>query len=220
MQTEIKQKGVPVMWKKLWPRFQEGDHWESWYVRIIEFERVFTVVLNKSDSLTLSQRLVDLRLSNLLPPRLIHKLASIEIALPYTDSNGTHYPLLSDSSNYGVGAALHQMINDKHVPIWIFSKKLSEKQRKWSIFDLELMTIYLAVLHFKPQIKGRHVTMFAYHKPRTLALYKMTPIKSDKQQRHLSLISVYVADILYSWVWKHWCRLPLQTSKCSDSRTL
>lgn len=42
--------------------------------------------------------------------------------LPYPSSEVTHY-LVLDTSKYAVGAALHQMIGNKPVPIGFFSKK-------------------------------------------------------------------------------------------------
>ena len=73
----------------------------------------------------------------------------------YSDTDITHYYLVSDNSNYAVGAALHHMINNKPVPIGFFSNKLTEKQTKWFTFDLELFATYLVALHFKPQIEAR-----------------------------------------------------------------
>ena len=125
--------------------------------------------------------------------RILNQLS----ALPYPTSAATHYQIVTDSSSYAVGAALHQIIDEQPVPIGFFSKKLSESQRKQSTFDRELLAAYLAVLHFKPQIEGRHVTLFTDHKPLASAHKKSGSMKSDKQQRHLSLISEYVADICY-----------------------
>ena len=118
-------------------------------------------------------------------------------ALPYPTSATTHYQIVTDSSSYAVGAALHQIVDGQPVPIGFFSKKLSESQRSLSTFDRELLAAYLAVLHFKPQVEGRHVTLFTDHKPLACAYKKPTPMKSDKQQRYLSLITEYVADICY-----------------------
>lgn len=124
------------------------------------------------------------------------KLANIT-ALPHPLSSATHYHLVTDSSGYAVGAALHQVVDDNPIPIGFFSKKLTENQRKLSTFDRELLAAYLAVLHFKPQIEGRTVTLFTDHKPLTSAFHKTSPMKSDKQQRYLSLITEYVADVAY-----------------------
>ena len=124
------------------------------------------------------------------------KLASIT-ALSHPSSKATNYHLVTDSSSYAVGAALHQIIDDNPIPIGFFSKKLTESQRKLSTFERELLAAYLAVLHFKPQIEGRIVTLFTDHKPLSSAFKKTSPMKSDKQQRYLSLITEYVADIVY-----------------------
>ena len=53
------------------------------------------------------------------------------------------------------------------------------------------------MLHFKPQIEGRNVTLFPDHKPLSLAFKKKTPMKSDLQQRYLSIITEYVVDVSY-----------------------
>lgn len=124
------------------------------------------------------------------------KLANIT-ALPHPSSNATHYHIVSDSSNYAIGAALHQIQEETPVPFSFFSKKLSSTQQKASTFDRELLAAYLAVLHFKPLIEGRHVTLFTDHRPLTSAFKKSSTLKSDKQQRYMSLISEYVVDILY-----------------------
>ena len=86
-------------------------------------------------------------------------------ALPHPVSSVTHFHLVTDSSSYAVGAALHQIVNDQPVPIGFFSKKLSEAQRKQSTFDRELLAVFLAVLKFRPAIECRHVTVFTDHKP-------------------------------------------------------
>lgn len=107
-------------------------------------------------------------------------------ALPYPDLDLTH--LVSDSSNYAVRAALHQKVDNRVVPIEFFSKKRSEN---YSTFDRVLLAAYRIVLRFKPQIESRYVTLFTDHKPLALAFHKMTPIKSDKQKKHL-LITEYM----------------------------
>lgn len=123
-------------------------------------------------------------------------LANIS-SLPHPVSTTTDYQLVTDSSQYAVGAALHQMINGEAVPIGFFSKKLSDRQKKDSTFDRELLATYLAVIHFKHQIEGRHVTLFTDHKPLMSAYHSPNQLKSDKQQRHLSLVTELVADMKY-----------------------
>lgn len=83
------------------------------------------------------------------------------------------------------------------VPIGFFSEKLSESQRSRSTFDREMLEAYFAVLHFKPKIEGRKMTLFTDHKPLASAYKRPTPMKSDRQQRYLSLTTEYVTDICF-----------------------
>ena len=52
-------------------------------------------------------------------------LAMVSV-LTHPDPDATQYHLVTDSSNYAVGAALHQIINGDPVPIGFYSKHLSE----------------------------------------------------------------------------------------------
>ena len=117
--------------------------------------------------------------------------------LKYPSADAPHYHLVTDSSNYAVGAALYQIIDNEPHPINFFSKKLSQTQKTYSTFDRELLAAYLSVLHFKTLIDGHQVTLFVDHKPIVSAFYASTPAKSDKQQRHLSFISEYVSNVQY-----------------------
>lgn len=50
-------------------------------------------------------------------------------ALPYLNSKANNFQLVTDSSNYAVGAALLQMVDGQPIPIDFFSKKLSLTQQ-------------------------------------------------------------------------------------------
>ena len=93
-------------------------------------------------------------------------------ALTHSDPNATQYHLVTDSSNYAVGAALHQIINGESILIGFYSRKLLESQKKYSTFNRELLVAYQAVLHFKPQIESRNGTLFSNHKPLSPAFKK------------------------------------------------
>lgn len=111
----------------------------------------------------------------------------------HSDSECLH--LVTDASNVAVGAALHQVVKGQSYPVAFFSKRLSASQRVYSTFDRELLASYLSVLHFKHIIEGRVVHLFTDHKPLVAAFYSHNPAKSDRQQRHLSLLSEYVASV-------------------------
>jgi len=118
-------------------------------------------------------------------------------ALPYPETSVSHYQLVTDSSSFAIGAALHQIVNNQAIPIGFFSKKLSDSQKKYSAYDRELLAAYLSVLHFKPMIEGRNVTLFTDHKTLATAFKSLSPAKSDRQQRHLAFLTEYVADVQY-----------------------
>ena len=119
------------------------------------------------------------------------------VQLHFTDPRSDTFHLVTDASNYAIGAALHQSVGNELRPVAFFSKRLSTSQRSYSAFDRELLAVYLAVVHFKPVIEGRTVTVFTDHKPLVNAFYSQTPPKSDRQQRHLSYISEYVCSFEY-----------------------
>lgn len=104
--------------------------------------------------------------------------------------------LVTDSSSFAVGGALHEMDeNGQPIPISFFSKKLSDTQKKYSSFDRELLAAYLAVLNFRPMIDGRDVTLFTDHKPLVSAYHNASLPKTDRQQRHLMILSEYINDM-------------------------
>ena len=63
-------------------------------------------------------------------------------ALPHPVSSATQYHLVTDFSNFAIGEALHQIIDNEPVPIGFFSKKLTSSQRNLSTFDRELLASY------------------------------------------------------------------------------
>ena len=111
--------------------------------------------------------------------------------------NCNEYQLVTDCSKVAAGAALHQMVNGNPMPIAFFSKKLSQAQQNYSTYDRELLAAYLATLHFRHYIEGRHVVLFTDHKPLTSAFYSQHLAKSDRQQRYWTIIMEYVSDMQY-----------------------
>jgi hypothetical protein len=118
--------------------------------------------------------------------------------LAFPSPEAGEYHLVTDSSNYAVGAALYQVgTNDVPKPISFFSKKLSDVQKTYSTYDRELLAAFLAVLKFKTLIDGHSVTLFTDHKPLVSAFYSKSIAKSDRQQRQLSFLSEYVSSVQY-----------------------
>ena len=142
------------------------------------------------------------------------------ISLCHPKPGVTHFHLVTDASQFAVGAALHQIIKGKPHPIGFFSKKLSATQSRYSTFDRELLAAYLAVLHYKPFIEARYVTLFTDHKPLQSAFHSQTPAKSDRQQRHLSVLTEYLTDLLYirgdQNIVADWLSRPINTIQCDS----
>ena len=144
----------------------------------------------KAETLTLSE--VEKKSFN----DILTSLANVK-PLAHPVSTCQHFQLVTDSSNYAIGAALHQMIDGDAIPIGFYSKKLTECERKYSAFDRELLAAYSAVLHFKHQIDGRHVLLLTDHKPLCGAFKSSNHPRSDRQQRHLSILAEYVHDVSF-----------------------
>ena len=117
--------------------------------------------------------------------------------LNYSNPSEGNFHLVTDASKFAVGAALHQCNGTSSIPIAFFSKRLQSAQRSYSAFDRELLAVYLSVLHFKPIVEGRIVVVFTDHKPLVNAFVSPNILKSDRQQRHMAIISEYVHSFEY-----------------------
>jgi len=119
------------------------------------------------------------------------------VTLSPIKAGSNSFQLVTDASSSAIGAALHQRVNDDYVPIAFFSKKLSAPQRVYSAYDRELLAAFLAVVHFRPLIDGQQVVLVTDHKPLVTAFYSQTPAKSDRQQRHLMIITEHVSQAIH-----------------------
>ena len=76
----------------------------------------------------------------------------------------------ADASNTAMGAQLEQLHGDSWVPIALFSRKLSETEKKYSAFDRELLAAYNAIKRFRHFLEGHPFTLCTDHRPLTTAL--------------------------------------------------
>ena len=102
--------------------------------------------------------------------------------------------LTVDASDTAMGGVVEQKIGGKFRPIAFFSKKMSSAEKKYSVFDRELLGIYSAIKHFRHFIEGRPFIIYTDHKPLCIALASQTE-RSPRQTRHLSFISEFSSDI-------------------------
>nr|VZH96034.1 unnamed protein product [Spirometra erinaceieuropaei] len=105
--------------------------------------------------------------------------------------------LTTDASNSAVGAVLHQQGNNQSRPLAFFSQKLQPAKTRYSTFFRELLTICLAIRHFRHLLEGRDFSVHTDHKPLTYALKAKPDGYSPRKVRHLDYISQFTADIRY-----------------------
>ena len=115
--------------------------------------------------------------------------------LPHPLPQCHEYELVTDASQVAVGAVLHQIVDGESIPVGFFSQKLSQPQQRYAAYDHELLAAYLATLHFRHVIEGRRVTLLTDHKPLVSAFRSPHVAKSDRQQRHWSVVTEYVLDV-------------------------
>lgn len=111
---------------------------------------------------------------------------------------GAPLHIMTDASDTCMGAVLQQQQGTICKPIAFFSKNLSDTQKKYSVYDRELLAIYTAVKHFRRYIEGQVVKIFTDHRPLTYALTK-PPSSNDtpRRERQLQFISQFCIDIYY-----------------------
>ena len=79
------------------------------------------------------------------------------LAHPHADAPTS---ITVDASGVAVGAALEQLVNGSWQPLAFFSRQLRTPEQKYNTFDCELLSLYLAVRHFRYFLEGRVFTAF------------------------------------------------------------
>ena len=111
---------------------------------------------------------------------------------------GRALAIMTDASDFSLGAVLQQKIDNTWRPLAYFSKAMSMTQRRYSVYDRELLAIYTAVKHFRRLIEGGDVTVYTDHKPLAYALTR--PASSNdtpRRERQLHFISQFCSSIKY-----------------------
>ena len=103
--------------------------------------------------------------------------------------------VMTDASDTAVGAVLQQPINGVWRPISFFSRKLTSIEQRYSIFDRELLAVYLTIKHFRYFLEGRQFYVLTDHKPLTFALNARLDCHSPRQARHLDYIAQFASNI-------------------------
>lgn len=102
---------------------------------------------------------------------------------------------MTDASDKVIGAVLQQYVDGQWKPMSFFSRKLKPAETRYSTFDRELLTIYLAVKHFRYFLEGRVFHVVTDHKPFTHAFKSSVDNYTSRQSRHLNYISQFMTDV-------------------------
>ncbi|SAL94830.1 hypothetical protein, partial, partial [Absidia glauca] len=86
--------------------------------------------------------------------------------LHYPDPNLPFY-VATDASNYGIGAALYQIINDQERFIGYMARSLSPSERNYSTNKRELLAIVFALKKFHKYLWGNPFTLYTDHRALT-----------------------------------------------------
>ena len=119
------------------------------------------------------------------------------MTLQFPDRSINEYSITTDASDKAIGACLHQVRGGQSYPIDLYSRKLSDTEQRYSVFEKELLAIVASLKKWKNTISGCHLTVFTDHKPIVGAFQSAKERFSDRQQRHFCIIHEYVADIVH-----------------------
>ena len=103
--------------------------------------------------------------------------------------------LTLDASDIAIGAELAQRdASGQWKPIAFFSRKLTDRQRKYSAFGRELLAIHSSIRHFRYFLEGREFCVYTDHEPLTHTPASLVD-RSPREERQLSYICEFTTDI-------------------------
>ena len=109
--------------------------------------------------------------------------------LPYPDFT-KYFEVYTETSGRQSGAVIVQ--NGR--PIAFFSRKLSDAQQKYSVTELELLSIVEYLKEFKGMLLGQKIKVFTDHKNLTRDALGIT---SDRVYRWRLLLEEFGPEIIY-----------------------
>lgn len=110
---------------------------------------------------------------------------------------GAPLALVTDASDYALGAVVQQFVDGAWQPLAFHSRKLTQAEQKYSPYDRELLAIHDSIKKFRFMLEGREFTVFTDHKPLIFAFTKNSSTCSPRQTRQLQFISEFTTNIEY-----------------------
>ncbi|GFT54434.1 gag-pol polyprotein [Nephila pilipes] len=102
-----------------------------------------------------------------------------------------------EASDFAIGGALFQIIDNEPQPLAFFSRKLSKTEKNYSAYGRELLASYASIKHFIHMLEARDSKLFTDHKPLTHAFKQRLDKCSTRQARQLDFISQFTTNICY-----------------------
>lgn len=106
--------------------------------------------------------------------------------------------LITDASDFAIGAALEQFVEDTWQSLGFYSRKMSPTERRYSTYDRELLAIFSSIKHFKHIVEGREFVVKTDHKPLIYAFRQRPEKASPRQVNQLNFISQFTTQILHA----------------------
>lgn len=103
--------------------------------------------------------------------------------------------LTTDASDTVMGAVLEQEVRCNWRPLGFFSKKFTSTQRRYCMYDRELLAIYEAIKFLRYMVEARIFTVRTDHKPLVYAFRQNSGKSSQRQLRQLEFISQFTTEI-------------------------
>lgn len=186
-----------------WPQPQTQRQLQSFlglanfYRKLIkDFAAIATPLLNMVDHKTsLSQKLSFARTQSDAFENLKSALASPALLIIADPSK--QFVLHTDASDYALGAVLSQQIGGDLRPVGFFSKKLNERELRWSTYDKEFFALVQALLHFRVHLQGAEHKIRCLSDHHSLQHLLTQPRLSAKQSRWLDLVSSFDFESRY-----------------------
>ena len=107
--------------------------------------------------------------------------------------NTKPFTLRTDASDKGLGAVLLQVHNGKLIPVSYASKKLAEREKKYSTIERECLVIVWAVRKFLIYLHGVKFTLQTDHQP--LLYLKTAKFLNDRVMRWAMFLQIYSIKI-------------------------
>lgn len=111
--------------------------------------------------------------------------------------NGAKPRVVTDASDFAMGAVLEQFNDGSWKPLSFFSRKFTPAQLRYSAYDRELTAIFEAIKYLKYFLEAREFVIATDHRPLVYAFMQRADKASPRQARQLSFIAQFSTRIEY-----------------------